>query len=153
MTTLRRRFLRRGKESGSGAGASLELLMIAPAFILIVLLIIGAGRYVMGSGKVDQAAGAAARAASLSVSVDGATAAATTQASQSLHDAGITCQHMNVVVDATGFNQPAGTPASVIVTVSCTVELSDLSIPGVPGQRTVTATAASPIDIRQEGRG
>lgn len=151
MTTLRR-LLRRGRESGSGSGASLELLMIAPAFILIVLLVIGGGRYVMGSGKVDQAAGAAARAASLSTSADGATAAATTQAAQSLHDAGITCQKMNVSVDAAGFNQPAGTPASVTVTVSCTVDLSDLSIPGVPGQRTVTATAASPIDVRQEGR-
>lgn len=126
--------------------------MLAPAVLLIVLLIIAAGRYVVGTGKVDQAAGAAARAASLTGSAVDAEAAARQQATQSLTDAGITCQNTTVTVDTSGFAQPPGTPASVQVTVACTTSFADLSIPGLPGQRTVTASAASPIDTKQEGR-
>jgi hypothetical protein len=36
--------------------------------------------------------------------------------------------------------------------VTCTVNLSDLSIPGVPGARTITATASSPVDAYRERR-
>lgn len=154
MTNSRRwRGLRaRGREHGSGGGAALEVLIVAPVFILILLLCIAGGRYVLGSGKVDQAAAAAARAASLTPTAQEAQAAARTQANQSLSDAGITCQDLDVSVDTTGFDLPPGTPGSVKVTVTCTVALGDLSIPGVPGSHTVHATAASPIDIRQEGR-
>jgi hypothetical protein len=35
---------------------------------------------------------------------------------------------------------------AVTVTVSCTVPLSDLLLLGVPGSRTVSASATSPVD-------
>ena len=38
-------------------------------------------------------------------------------------------------------------------TVACVVNLADLSLPGVPGTRTVTATATSPIDTYRERGG
>ena len=42
--------------------------------------------------------------------------------------------------------QPVGTPASVAATVSCTVELSELALPGLP-DRVVSATVTSPLDV------
>jgi hypothetical protein len=49
-----------------------------------------------------------------------------------------------VTVDTAGFAAPVGTPATVTATVRCVVNLADLAVPGVPGTRTVTATATSP---------
>jgi len=43
-----------------------------------------------------------------------------------------------------------GTPATVTATVRCVVNLADLAVPGVPGARTVTATASSPVDTFRE---
>lgn len=59
------------------------------------------------------------------------------QANQGLH-----CAGHQVTVDTGGFGLPVGTPA----TVSCTVPLADLGVPGLPGERTITATAHSPLD-------
>ena len=42
------------------------------------------------------------------------------------------CVSMTVTLDTSGFSRPVGTPASVAATVSCTVELSELSLPGQP---------------------
>ena len=55
-----------------------------------------------------------------------------------------------VTVDTAGFAAPVGTPATVTATVRCVVNLADLAVPGVPGTRTVTATASSPVDTFRE---
>jgi len=44
------------------------------------------------------------------------------------------------------FSAPLGTPTNVRVQLSCTATLADLALPGVPGSKTVTATATSPLD-------
>ena len=49
-------------------GESLELVIIAPLILALFMVIVAVGRYELGSGKIDQAAGAAARAASQQVS-------------------------------------------------------------------------------------
>jgi hypothetical protein len=40
----------------------------------------------------------------------------------------------------------------VTATVTCKVEVADLAIPGLPGTRTITATASSPVDAYRERR-
>ncbi len=62
------------------------------------------------------------------------------------------CTSTTITVDAAAFNAPIGNTAQANVTVTCTVNLSDLSIPGVPGSRTITATAGSPVDAYRERR-
>ena len=53
---------------------------------------------------------------------------------------------ITVRVDTEGFAAPAGTPAAVTVDVACTVDLSDVAVPGLPGSRTLTDSAVSPLD-------
>jgi Flp pilus assembly protein TadG len=43
-----------------------------------------------------------------------------------------------------------GQPSTVTATVSCQVMLAELAFPGIPGDRTVTATFTSPVDQNRE---
>ena len=81
-----------------------------------------------------------------------AIAAGRSSAASSLHDQDVNCTSTNITVNAAAFNASIGDTAQVNVTVTCTVNLSDLSIPGVPGTRTITATASSPVDAYRERR-
>ena len=140
-----------GGERGSTGGAdALEMVLLAPILLVVLLLIIGAGRISVGAGKGDQAAAVAARAASLEHSAEAAQASAAAVAASALTDSGLTCESMNVSIDTSGFAAPAGTPSSVVVDVTCSVALSDLAIPGLPGSYIVSGHAASPLDIHQE---
>ena len=141
----------RGRERGSTGGAdALELVLLAPILLVVLVLIIGAGRISVGAGKGDQAAAVAARAASLEHSAASAQTSASAVAASTLADSGLTCQSMNVSIDTSAFAAPAGTPASVVVDVTCSVALSDLAIPGLPGSYVVSGHAASPVDVHQE---
>ncbi len=140
-----------GRDRGStGGAAALEMVLLAPILLVVLLLIIGAGRIAVGAGKGDQAAAVAARAASLEHSADAAQASASAVAASTMADSGVTCQTMNVSIDTSGFAAPAGTPSSVVVDVTCSVALSDLAIPGLPGSYILSGHAASPLDIHQE---
>lgn len=139
-----------GGERGAG-GESLELLILVPAVLILFAVMVAVGRYQLGTAKIDQAAGAAARAASLQSSAAAAQPAAQTAASASLNGAGVTCQGMSVVVDTSAFSAAAGSGAAVQVSVTCTVQWSDLSIPGWPGDKTITSTASSPVDLKRIG--
>ena len=132
-------------------GESLELVILAPLILALFMVIVAVGRYELGSGKIDQAAGAAARAASQQVSAVQAEPAATAAAQSSLASAGVTCQNIAVSVDTSGFTVAAGSTADVTVIVSCTVSWSDLTIPGWPGDKDIQASAASPLDTRRIG--
>ena len=68
---------------------------------------------------------------------------------------GLRCVVETVNVDTgeqngTGFAIQAGTAATVSATVSCTVPLSDLALPGLPGSHTITATFDSPLDVYRQ---
>ncbi|MDH6122716.1 TadE/TadG family type IV pilus assembly protein [Kitasatospora sp. GAS204B] len=138
-----RPLMRRHRDRGS---LSLEAAILAPVLLLAILLIVAAGRSHLAGNVVDDAAREAARAASLER--DGITARneGSRVAQQTLQDQGLKCVSLSVDVPTGGFAAAIGTPASVKVTVSCTVDLSDLTIPGVPGSTTVTGTFTSPID-------
>ena len=120
-----------------------------PALLLIGTLIIFGGRYAMASQAVQVAAAEAARAISLARSAAAADATAENAARQALASRGMACASTQVALDASGLAAPPGTTASARATVSCTVRTSDL-LPLLPGSRTLTATAVSPIDTYRE---
>ncbi|WP_029429678.1 TadE/TadG family type IV pilus assembly protein [Blastococcus sp. URHD0036] len=134
--------------SGERGSASIELVLLAPAVLLLVSFAIVAGRTQIAEGTVAEAARAAAREASLARSGDAAGAAA--RAEQALSDRNLHCQSTTVEIDTTGFQVPPGQPADVTVTVSCVVGMADLLAPGLPGSVTVEASFTSPIDAFRE---
>lgn len=139
---------RRVSDRGS---ATLELAVLAPALLALLGLVIVAGRITVAAGAVEQAAAAAAREASLARDARAARARAQQSVSAALAQQGISCQRMSSSVDVAGFRVDVGSPATVTVEVDCSVALSDLSVPGMPGVRRVTARMTSPID-RFRGR-
>ena len=130
--------------------AAVEAVVGVPAFALFVGLIIFGGRTAITHQAVETAAADAARAASIertsSVAKSEAIAAATT----SLSNQGIDCLDIDVTVDASQFSRAVGEAATVAVTVQCRLDLSDLSVPAVPGSRLIKATMSSPIDTWRE---
>jgi Flp pilus assembly protein TadG len=130
--------------------ATVEAAIGLPAFMLFVGLIIFAGRVAIANQAVAAAAAEAARTASISRTHGQAQSTATTAAATSLRNQHIACVSRQVGVDTSGFSAPVGTPAKITATVSCVVNLSDLSVPGVPGTHTVAATMSSPIDTYRE---
>jgi hypothetical protein len=100
----------------------------------------------MAAGAVEHAATSAAREASLARTVAGAQSTATSTAARELEAQDIRCATSSVTVDTSGFGALLGQSATISASVTCTVSFTDLAIPGLPGSRTLTATAASPID-------
>lgn len=131
--------------------ATIELAIVAPALLALLGLVIVAGRVAAAAGAVEQAAAAAARSASLARTKVAAEAEARRVVNASLARQGITCRSLSSSVDVSGFAVAVGTAASASVRVACAVPLADMVVPGVPGQRVVTATMTSPID-RFRGR-
>jgi len=125
---------------------TLEMVIVAPAMLLILAVIIFAGRVVLAGQSVEQAASDAARTASLARTGPTAQAAADTAARDSLTRQGLRCSSTAVSVDTAGFSVPPGTPATITATITCVVDTADLSAPGIPGSRAVTAHATSPLD-------
>ena len=125
---------------------TVEMVLIAPALLALLMLTVLAGRIVLAGGTVEQVAAGGARAASLARSPAEATTTATGAVRRSIAEQNLQCQHVSVSVDTAGFRSPLGQPASVAVTVSCQVRLSDLALPGAPGSRTLTDRAVSPLD-------
>lgn len=134
---------RPGGERGS---ATLEAVILIPAFLLFVALVIAGGRVAMARQGVQTAAAEAARQASIARTAGEATAKAQAGAQQTLADQQLQCRSSSVVTDTSGFTAPVGTPASVSATVTCEVDLAGVAIPGLPGSLTITATFQSPLD-------
>lgn len=135
------------RERGS---AVIEAAIGVPAFMLFVGLIVFAGRVAVANQAVGSAATEAARSASISRTQAQAADTARAAATQALSNQKVNCLRMTISVDTSGFGSPVGTPASVRATVTCVVNLSDLSVPGVPGTRTVSASMSSPLDTYRE---
>ncbi len=139
--------MRTGLHHASDRGsATVELVVLAPALLAVLGLVIVAGRVSAAGGAVEQAAASAARAASIARDARAAQAGARSVAQDSLRDQGLTCRKLTTTMDTSGFAVAVGSPASVTVTVRCAVPLADVAVPGMPGERTVTAAMTSPID-------
>jgi len=135
---------------GERGSATIEAVIVVPAFMLFVALIVCAGRYAVARQVVESAAAESARSASIARSHSAANRDALAAAERSLHDQQLRCASQQVRVDTSGFETPAGTPASVTATISCVVDIGDLTLPGIPGTRMITASVTSPIDTYRE---
>ncbi|MEP7025597.1 MAG: TadE/TadG family type IV pilus assembly protein [Actinomycetota bacterium] len=125
--------------------ATLELLVLAPVVLILVGLLVAAGRTSIAQGSVEAAARDASRQASIARTPAEARAAAIASARLALSHDSLGCTPV-VTVDVTGFSVPVGRPANVSAQVSCTVRLSDLLVPGLPGSKTLRASFTSPLD-------
>ena len=130
--------------------AAIEAVIGVPAFLLFVGLIIFGGRTATTHQSVETAAADAARSASLERTSESARTQAISAATASLSNQGIHCLDIDVTIDARQFSRTVGEAATVSVTVQCRLDLSDLSIPGVPGSRLIRATSISPVDTWRE---
>ena len=126
----------------NSGSASMELVLITPAVLVLLLLTVAGGRLVLARERVDAAARDAARAATIARSPAAASADATQAADARLAESGVTCRTLDVKVDVADF-RPGGT---VTTTISCSVDLSDLTLLGVPGTRTITSAAVDTVD-------
>lgn len=127
---------------------SVEVAILAPAFLMLVVLAGVAGRTAIAQNAVDLAAHDAARTASLARTAGTAETEAGSAAGGTLAAQGLDCEGTPTVdVDTSGFGVPVGQPATVAVTVTCHVTFADLVMPGVPGGTTVEATFVSPLDL------
>ncbi|MGW4951511.1 TadE family protein [Streptomyces parvulus] len=132
--------------------AAIEAAIVLPALIMFLCMAIAGGRMVISGAKIDSAAEAAAREASIHRTAAAAHGAAQSAASESLADQGITCASTSVNINTGGLSVPVGQVGTVTVTVTCTVNLADLLLPGLPGAKTLTSTATSVVDqFRQRG--
>ena len=136
---------RRRVERGS---AAVEAVLVVVALGLFVGLIILGGRVEMAKQAVQSAAYDAARSASISRTSIQADSSGQSSAMASLNQQGIHCTRTNVNIDTSAFNTPLGTTGSaalVSATVTCTIDVSGLGLPGI-NQRTITETMTSPLD-------
>jgi hypothetical protein len=132
-----------GHEEGT---AVVELAPVAVILIVFLVLLIVAQRVTSAALAIDDAARNAARQASIARTPQQAAAAADAAARAALSADHLGCTPV-VTVDTAGFSAPPGQPASVSVTISCTVSLASLAgVPGVPGARTDTGAFSSPLD-------
>jgi Flp pilus assembly protein TadG len=123
---------------------SVELVVLTPAFALMIALVMLVGRTQASRADVDAAAHAAAR--SITLSRDPVTAAeiAHEATAERLEVGSPSCRSLGWDVDIT--------PADVTVVVTCDVDLSEAALLPVPGVVSVTATSSEPVDRFRETR-
>ena len=134
------------RSRGDDGSAALELVVLAPVLLGLLGLVIAAGRTTIAQASVDAAARDAARQASISLTPAAAQEAGQASAQAALRQDGLDCVPI-VVVDTSQFAIPPGQPATVTATVSCTVSLASLALPGLPGSARLHASFTSPLDI------
>ncbi|WP_207782438.1 TadE family protein [Phytoactinopolyspora limicola] len=126
----------RHSERGSMA---VELVLLVPILVAVMLLVIGAGRYIDRQGDVEAAVREAARAASYERDY-GAAQAAAQQAATAALPGGVSCQPISLA----GSEFWAG--GMVRAQLSCQVDLSELGFSGLPGSIQITRESAAPLD-------
>lgn len=139
---------RLGDDRGS---TSVEIAVLVPVIVLVGMLVVAAARVHSAQQAVDHAAATAAREASLARAPGYATTAARATANQVLAQRDLACASTTVTVNTSGLGAQPGTLGLVRTTVRCTVRLSDLGVPGLPGSKTLTASMASPVDPFRSG--
>ncbi|MEH0928830.1 TadE/TadG family type IV pilus assembly protein [Micromonospora sp. CPCC 205558] len=139
---------------------SIEVAVLAPAFIALMVLAGVVGRNAVAAEALDAAAHDAARAASISRDSATARQKALEAAQKQLDWHGLACANdleptfagwkdgKSSTFDG-AFNSTAGTDASVTVTISCLVSFKDITLdilPGMKGGELVTGQFTSPLD-------
>lgn len=121
---------------------SLEMVLVTPLFVAFLLFLAGAGRMVDAKSQVDGAARDAVRAASIARSAPSAQRLAAETAAAGLTGTDWCAGGPTVQTDVSDWG-PGG---RVGVTISCDVDLGDLSFIGLPGTKRLQGRAIAPID-------
>lgn len=132
--------------------ASVELVIVVPALMLMLGLLIAGGRLWFARATVAEAANSAARSASLARSAGSAQQAGDAAGRQSLATAGLNCAGASVAIDTSAFQVPVGTPATVRSSVSCEVPFADVLLPGMPGAIRLSSDGSSALDTYRSRR-
>ncbi|SJM55895.1 TadE/TadG family type IV pilus assembly protein [Agrococcus casei] len=143
------RTLTRLRRDDNGS-ATVEIVILAPVFLMVLLLIVGLGRIQMAGNSTESAAGNGARAATLQGDQASADNAAEQAVRDSLTSNGINCQQLTINLDTSAVENQLGQVGTVTVDITCVVSLSDISVPGLPGNYTLNATGTSPINPYSE---
>lgn len=130
-----------GSRLGERGSAAAEMVLVTPVLLILLLFMVLLGRFAVARTDLDGAARDAARAASLERSFPAAAASARTAAESTLASRDVTCRVLDVSVDA-DFS-PGGWVAAE---VSCTVDLTELSLLAVPGTKSMTSRFVSPLE-------
>jgi Flp pilus assembly protein TadG len=136
---VRRRFTRRRDESGSLA---VEMAMVTPGLLLIFALIFAYGRAGQVNGTLESGTRDAARSATLARSYDEALDRAGAVLLDAIANTPQSCQD-SVDLDIVGDYEPG---APITVRARCTYDLSDLGLPGAPGDITAESSFTSMLD-------
>ncbi|MEU4333266.1 TadE/TadG family type IV pilus assembly protein [Micromonospora lupini] len=153
----------RTAERGS---VSIEVAVLAPAFIALMVLAGVAGRSAVAEEAIDAAAHDAARAASISRNAADGREEARKAAQRQLDWRGLSCSRTptlgfsgTVGRTKTSFERAyrsgLGQDTTVTVTVECRVSFRDIQldvIPGMPTEKRISASFTSPLD-RYRSRG
>ena len=125
---------------------AIEVVILTPVLVGAIMVIAAGARYVDARGQVNDAAYAAARAASLTANQQAAVHAGIQAARDAMAHRGHACASLSVRVDAGDF-QPGG---DVAATVTCVADLSDIAGFGLPGHKTFVDTAVVPLDEHRD---
>ena len=125
---------------------SIEAVLIIPAFLLFLVLILAIGRIAMVKADLHASVVNAARVASMETCSWCADTAARTAITTTLVADKVPCLDPDIVINAAALDQPPGQPGSVSASITCVVQLSDLGVPGMPGQIRITSSFATSID-------
>ena len=126
---------------------TVEAAVVAPVLLVLMLLVVYAGRASQADADVRSAAARAARAASIAGDPVAATTAASEVAGANLRTAGVSCVDFRVEVDTDAF-APGGV---VSVQVGCRIGNGDLALVAVPGSRWSVASATQVVDTYRGG--
>lgn len=138
-----------GPENGT---ASLELVIVAPFLVALLMMIIAFGRFAQTENLVDQASRDAARAATAQNAKGEVSRVVTQVVQETMTNAPSSCRdsvskQISATPNAFGLPDPNNPFAldSVSVTVTCTLDLSDLAALPLKSVK-LTRTFTSPLD-------
>jgi Flp pilus assembly protein TadG len=143
--------MRVSRRTGSDRGsAAIEAAMLIPALVVMVALVVAAGRIRTADGAGAEASRDAARTASLNFTVAQATYYGAMAGNQTLDAQGMQCsQAAPVTFPVVRMDSTPEQVGKVTAKVTCTVSLADLLWKGVPlpGHVTITDEFTAVVDI------
>lgn len=145
MIAGRPRETERGRAERGTASAELVVLVI-PIMVLVGFAVF-VGRFSATNQEVSSAARDAARAAAVLGAPAAAQTAGESAAEESLADRSVSCIRLETDVDTSQL-RPGG---QVTAEVACEIGLADIAGFGLPGSRTVRATATAVVDTYRGG--